>query len=292
MSPASAVSRSSASRRTDWPHTARCGPGLSRKEQLVSACLPDRATFKEVVAVREDISCYSGPGICEAHSLPRDAFIIAARDADCFTASTLHDLSRSDQQECRIILAVNRGAYLRLFGQAIPEGQTWYLPARFRSLCHSIVTVEGRCELSKLLRAARSVELLTAIASAIADGSLPEAIGDAVRREQEITRISAAHRIICDDWRLPLTVSEIARRCGMSRTNLSRGYRELYRTTIGEALTELRLNGARQLLARTDLHVATVGYRCGYTNNTSFTHAFARYFGATPSAMRRLDRGA
>ncbi len=43
---------------------------------------------------------------------------------------------------------------------------------------------------------------------------------------------------------------------------------------------------ARQMLAASDLPVASIGYRCGYLNNASFTRAFSRRFGIAPTQLR------
>ncbi|MEX6650950.1 helix-turn-helix domain-containing protein [Pseudomonas aeruginosa] len=32
--------------------------------------------------------------------------------------------------------------------------------------------------------------------------------------------------------------------------------------------------------------VSSIGYQCGYLNNASFTRAFSRQFGTTPSSLR------
>ncbi|MFP5455342.1 MAG: helix-turn-helix domain-containing protein, partial [Alphaproteobacteria bacterium] len=55
---------------------------------------------------------------------------------------------------------------------------------------------------------------------------------------------------------------------------------------VADALAEKRLECARTMLLSTDLAVASVGYRCGYLNNASFTRAFTRRFGVAPSQYR------
>ena len=67
-----------------------------------------------------------------------------------------------------------------------------------------------------------------------------------------------------------LTLDQIARSCGINRSKLSRGFRELYRCSVSEALAERRLAEARQQLLATDLPVSLIGYRSGYLNNASF----------------------
>ena len=60
----------------------------------------------------------------------------------------------------------------------------------------------------------------------------------------------------------------------------------MYDRSIGDVLVEKRLEGARQLLRVTDLPVSSIGYRCGYLNNASFTRAFTRRYGVPPTRAR------
>jgi AraC family transcriptional activator of pyochelin receptor len=95
-----------------------------------------------------------------------------------------------------------------------------------------------------------------------------------------------ARRLIDEHWSEKLTLGQIARRCGLNRTKLTRGFRELYRCSVTEALAEKRLGEARRQLVATDLPVGIIGYRSGYTNNASFTRAFGRRFGVSPTDFR------
>jgi AraC family transcriptional activator of pyochelin receptor len=67
---------------------------------------------------------------------------------------------------------------------------------------------------------------------------------------------------------------------------LSRGFRELYGISVAEAVSERRLDQARRELLATDLPVGLIGYRSGYQNNASFTRAFGRRFGVSPTELR------
>ena len=93
-------------------------------------------------------------------------------------------------------------------------------------------------------------------------------------------------RLVDERWHEKLTLDGIARACGINRDKLSRGFRTIYNSTVADVLAENRLSGARRMLLATDLPVATVGYRCGYLNNASFTRAFSRRYGLAPSLLR------
>ncbi|MBL0917046.1 MAG: helix-turn-helix transcriptional regulator, partial [Sphingopyxis sp.] len=96
-----------------------------------------------------------------------------------------------------------------------------------------------------------------------------------------------ARLVACDDERHHL-FGQLARGPGTNRDKLTRGFRELYNCTVAEALSERRLGQAQRMLAASDLPVASIGYRCGYLNNASFTRAFSRRFGMAPTEMRRV----
>src|SRR3546814_14722702 len=64
----------------------------------------------------------------------------------------------------------------------------------------------------------------------------------------------------------------------------------MYKGTVAEAVSGRGLSHARTLLSLSDLPVSSIGYRCGYQSNASFTRAFARRFGMTPTDMRRRDK--
>jgi AraC family transcriptional activator of pyochelin receptor len=209
---------------------------------------------------------------------------------ECSTRAEIDPINAENDQAVAIAFAVSRRACVRLFAVLPPLDGRWHMPHELRALRQSLIAITNDDEASQLLLSARSIELLCAFFAAFSNNQLVQANGSTTLREEEIALVVAAHKIVSENWHERLTVCGIARRCGMSRSKLTRGYREIYCTTIGEAVIERRLDGARRLLAESDLHISTVGYRCGYTNNASFSRAFTRRFGMTPSTMRRRER--
>ena len=60
----------------------------------------------------------------------------------------------------------------------------------------------------------------------------------------------------------------------------------MFDMTVADAIADRRLGGASELLRSTDLPVSSIGYRCGYLNNASFTRAFSRRYGLAPTQYR------
>jgi AraC family transcriptional activator of pyochelin receptor len=242
---------------------------------------------KHSVIVSPEMTTFVGAGACDRLLLPPDALLIGfgGSGGPVVSILTFRELESEDHL---LVFAVSRGACRRLFGTLPEPGGRWYLPSDLRALGQSIVAPECDAVAEDTLRLARSIEMLCQLFAALGAGKLVAVDGQPGLTEGDIARIAAARRIVDTRWDEKLTIDTIARSCGINRDKLTRGFRELYHCSVGEALSERRLRQARTLLAASDLPVASIGYRCGYLNNASFTRAFSRRFGMAPTTMRRM----
>jgi len=187
----------------------------------------------------------------------------------------------------RIVLLVDRRACERLLAGAVTftDGATYLIPAEVRAIALALRDCTMLPGAAEPYRLAKSIELLCEMLRASTTGEmLPAARADV--SFADCRRIAAARQIIDENWQEPLTLAHIARRCGLNRSKLSRGFRALYQCTVSEALADRRLSEARRQLISTDLPVGLIGYRSGYQNNASFSRAFCRRFGVPPSDFR------
>lgn len=246
--------------------------------------------MKQVVTVSNEMTTLVGIGAAPSTSLPSRsaAFLFAGfTEGDVPALSYRHEGELEQIEDYSLVLVVTRSACRRLFPYQASGYQSWHLPNALKGLALSIVDCEASVEARDTLRLARSIELLCQIHVALENGTLLP-IGGGSFSEKDMTKIAEAHRIIDQRWHEKITIAELARNVGVNRDKLVRGFRELYGSSIAEILAERRLKEARQLLLASDLPVATVGYRCSYLNNASFTRAFTRRFGVAPSEMRRI----
>ena len=89
-----------------------------------------------------------------------------------------------------------------------------------------------------------------------------------------------------------LSLGVIAREVGVHPATLARGFRRAYGCTIGEMQRQLRLDFAASQLAVTELPLAAVAQQAGFFDQSHFTNAFRRRFGATPLRYRTARRAA
>jgi AraC-like DNA-binding protein len=89
----------------------------------------------------------------------------------------------------------------------------------------------------------------------------------------------------------PLDLEALARAAHVSPRHFSRSFRRTFGETPYQYLLTRRIERACHLLRTTDLRVAEVCLEVGFTSVGSFTTAFRRHVGVSPTAYRRANGG-
>ncbi|WP_232463336.1 bifunctional transcriptional activator/DNA repair enzyme AdaA [Tumebacillus avium] len=87
----------------------------------------------------------------------------------------------------------------------------------------------------------------------------------------------------------PLTLQTLADHLHISPYHLQRTFKKATGQTPAEALTQIRISAARQLLTSTDLPLTTIALQVGYQNLSHFSYVFHKETGTTPSDYRRRN---
>lgn len=241
-----------------------------------------------------------GPVIAAADMLPPDPVLFAfaaggeAASLRIFARPAVPMLLEMAGADDTSLLVVARAALIRLYGWSHDalDGDGFHLP---HDLAAILLRVADRGRSGDALiayRFAKSLELLCETVEALQSEQLVPLAGDGALNARDTRTIVAARAMIDRQWHEKLTLDGIARACGINRAKLTRGFRDLYGCTISEALAERRLAEARAKLLTTDLPVSSIGYASGYLNNASFTRAFGRRFGLSPTDFRAMRRAA
>ena len=83
-------------------------------------------------------------------------------------------------------------------------------------------------------------------------------------------------------------IDAIARHMNLNSTTLHRRLAKALSVTPKNYILRVRMNKAKYLLQNFhDITIADVAFRCGYSQMGNFTRAFTRYFGITPTEMKR-----
>jgi AraC family transcriptional activator of pyochelin receptor len=245
---------------------------------------------RDWIQVSHEMATMVGTGPLPQRPWPSDPVALGFRHGGLGSPATVHwhtaptAVALADQQ---LILLVSADAVHRLFGMTPPaEIGAFHITRELREITLAI----RDCALPEAAivpyRLAKSIELLCDTLLLIAKGALVPVLGESHLSQEDSRRILAARSMIDERWAEKLTLDKLSRACGLNRAKLTRGFREMFDCSIADALAEKRLGGARMMLLSTDLPIASIGYRCGYLNNASFTRAFTRRFGAAPTQYR------
>jgi AraC family transcriptional regulator len=84
-----------------------------------------------------------------------------------------------------------------------------------------------------------------------------------------------------------LTLDEIARQCGLSRSHFSRSFKTSTGVAPFEWLRQCRMTKARELLRLPHRSIADIAVECGFTDQSHFTRVFGASNGMSPSAWKK-----
>lgn len=99
-------------------------------------------------------------------------------------------------------------------------------------------------------------------------------------------RLAAAVRMMEASIDAPLTVAAIARRSGVTTRTLENLFTKAIGETPGAYSLRLRLNAARRLVRDSRTPLADIAARTGFSSAASFSRAFRKAFGTSPSGLR------
>ncbi|MCF4127718.1 helix-turn-helix transcriptional regulator [Methylobacterium sp. SyP6R] len=102
------------------------------------------------------------------------------------------------------------------------------------------------------------------------------------RRAREIMQARFATR---------LTITDIARECGLTASHFARAFRRSTGQPPHRTLTEIRIERAKALLRDEALSLSDIALACGFNDQSYFTRIFTRAVGSSPGQWRRAHRG-
>lgn len=102
--------------------------------------------------------------------------------------------------------------------------------------------------------------------------------------------ISQAIRFISSQYAEIQSLDQIANACGISRSHLSRLFREHMHMSLQEHFIQFRLQKAAELLISTSLPVCEIAYKVGYQNELNLLRSFKKRYGTSPNTYRQKNK--
>lgn len=106
-------------------------------------------------------------------------------------------------------------------------------------------------------------------------------------RETGAEYVEMAAEYIRNHFQEDLTVAKLARYVGLNRSYLTTVFQNTVHMSPQQYLMRFRMERAAQMLQEGDLTVGEIARSCGYPDPLTFSKAFKRTLGVTPSQYRR-----
>lgn len=100
-------------------------------------------------------------------------------------------------------------------------------------------------------------------------------------------KLKQIHEYISENYFRKISLEDLADRFFISKFHLSREYKKIYGTTLGNALTNLRLSHAKSMLRFSDDSVDTIAISCGFQDTGYFIKVFKKAENMTPLQYRK-----
>ena len=152
-------------------------------------------------------------------------------------------------------------------------------------IVHHIVTSYKSGNMLKLFYQAKSLELLSIIIPVLTErrGLICSSCNGFCR--EDIEAIMQANKIIEDRYGETFSVKQLAAMVYINIDKLKTGYKEVYGTTVHEAVIARKMEIAYQLITNKHASVKDVSLSVGYSNQGHFIDLFRRYYGVTPGEL-------
>jgi len=111
--------------------------------------------------------------------------------------------------------------------------------------------------------------------------------GDLNFSSHDLEVVKEACKLIDEHLATPISIQQLCRKLGLPSYTLQAAFKKHLNNTIGEYTKRVRMEQARLLLETTDDIILSVALAVGYDDAANFSTAFRKYYGYSPSEIRK-----
>lgn len=192
----------------------------------------------------------------------------------------------------------------------MPEYYEDYLkakyPGEYENPLNAFLSVDGSTdfpELVYLLNQIKNCRFTGAYSKLFYESKVAEAISLIVQKtkdntpayaakqtsQQDLENLASVTAYINDHFGFDIHLDYLAKIACMGKTKLKYTFKNVYKCTIFEYITNKRMSHAEHLLANTDLSINQISQIIGYKKASSFSETFRKNTGILPSEYRKLS---
>jgi AraC-like DNA-binding protein len=105
-------------------------------------------------------------------------------------------------------------------------------------------------------------------------------------KEHHVEGVLAAHDLLVKNQLSHISIQELSKLVRLDRTILQAGFKKIFEISIYEFLVQRRMQRGVELLSTSTKDIKSISFLCGYKRHSSFSKAFQKATGLTPTAYR------
>lgn len=106
-------------------------------------------------------------------------------------------------------------------------------------------------------------------------------------RPEQLEKLHQVKSILEEDCRQHYTHAELCRQTGINEFLLRHGFKQLFKISLYNYLTQLRIAKAKDLLENTRHPIKKIASHVGFTNSPGFIKMFKKHTRQSPTAWRK-----
>ncbi|MBW7455450.1 response regulator [Paenibacillus sepulcri] len=108
-----------------------------------------------------------------------------------------------------------------------------------------------------------------------------------IRRDRKKVDLQQIFDYVQQHYADDISLGSLAQRFYVSREYLSKSYKLQFRENIMEQIIRLRMQSAKSWVMKDDIQIKHIAKRVGYEDASYFDKVFKKYYGVSPSEMRK-----
>jgi AraC family transcriptional regulator len=105
-------------------------------------------------------------------------------------------------------------------------------------------------------------------------------------KKEVLERLQMAKEYIDGNFLQIAEIKEVADHCNMSEYHFFRRFKEVYKKTPYQYITENKMQLAKTLLLEKSHSISDIAILCSYPDVFTFSKAFKKFYGTSPSMVR------
>lgn len=139
--------------------------------------------------------------------------------------------------------------------------------------------------LKKMFLLSKSIEILVMQAEAFDQKNRSPVTH--IKKQDDRDRIVYAKEYLLENMENPPGLSELSKVVGINEYKLKKGFKEMFKATVFNFLSDIRLAKAHQELLSKNKNIAEIAYDLGYSSPQHFSKAYKKKFGIPPRYVKR-----